>query len=52
MEFLCTGFLERIKGFAEMCNNPVLSIVLGQQNNKDSLDSQSINGVFDGSTAN
>ena len=28
IEFLCTGFLEKIKEFGDMANNPVLSLVL------------------------
>ena len=28
IEFLCTGFLEKIKEFGDVTNNPVLSIVM------------------------
>jgi len=56
MEFLCTGFLQRIKEFAEICNNPVLSIVLDNENPEESLvqleGSRSNNGAFERSTAN
>ena len=55
MEFLCEGFLKKVKEFGEMCNNPVLSIVLDNQSLEESLGqfegSQSNNGAFDGFTA-
>jgi hypothetical protein len=28
VEFLCTGFLQLIKEFAEKCNNPLSSLII------------------------